>query len=604
MITRVVKDRLADFRTDRRVLVLSALAVPIGVISALVAKGLLWLIALITNLAFFHHWETGPALAGGHHLGWWAVAVPVAGGLIIGLMARFGSDKIRGHGIPEALEAILLGRSRIGIRVAILKPISSAISIGTGGPFGAEGPIIMTGGAFGSIFAQLFHLSAAERKALLVAGAAGGMSAVFATPVAAVLLAVELLLFEWKPRSFIPVAVSAIVASLLRVPLLGPGPMFPVVPHPALSFSQLGVALLIGLGAGLGSGLLTTLVYACEDGFARLPIHWMWWPALGAVVVGVGGLIEPRVLGVGYETIHQMLQGELVGRVLLGLLVLKAIVWSVALGSGTSGGVLAPLLIMGGALGAMLGQPFAPGQSGLWAMLGMSAMMAGTMRSPLTGMIFPLELTRDFNVLPGLLIACVVALGTTVLWLRRSILTEKLARRGQHVAREYSVDLFELIRVAEVMDKNVPSVAADTTVAEFSERIAKGDPAVSSRHGTFLTDSQGCLVGIITRGDLLRALQAADAGCRTVLDAGKTDLVVTYPDETLLQAIAKMLKRDIGRVPVVSREEPRHVVGYLGRSEIMAARSRQHEEEELREQGPFLKWRADPWQGLPETLRS
>ncbi len=572
-------------------------------ISAAVAKALLWLIALITNLAFFHRWATEPALAGGGHLAWWAAAVPVAGGLLIGLMARFGSERIRGHGIPEALEAILLGRSRIGLKVAILKPISSAISIGTGGPFGAEGPIIMTGGAFGSIFAQLFHLSAAERKVLLVAGAAGGMSAVFATPVAAVMLAVELLLFEWKPRSFIPVAVSAIVAWLVRMPLLGSGPMFPILPHSPLSFGQLTVALLIGLGVGLGSSLLTTLVYACEDGFSRLPIHWMWWPALGAVVVGVGGMIEPRVLGVGYETIHQMLRGDLTGPVLLGLLVVKAVVWSVALGSGTSGGVLAPLLIMGGALGAMLGQVLAPGQPGLWAMLGMSAMMAGTMRSPLTGMIFTLELTRDLNVLPGLLITCVAALGTTVLLLRRSILTEKLARRGQHVAREYSVDLFELIRVSDVMDEDVPTVAADTTVAELYNRIVKGDPAICSRRGTFLLDPQGRLAGIITRGDLMRALRAGDAAARTVLAAGNADLVVTYPDEPLNDALAKMLKRDIGRLPVVAREEPHRVVGYLGRGEILAARSRHHEEEELREQGPFLKWRTNAWPRLPGILR-
>ena len=228
-------DRLADFRTDSRVLLLSVLAIPIGVLSALVAKALLWLIAVITNAAFFLRVSAAPVLLRYHHLGYWVVLVPVGGAIVIGLMARYGSEKIRGHGIPEALEAILLGRSLVEPKVAILKPISSAISIGTGGPFGAEGPIIMTGGAFGSIFAQLFHLSAAERKTLLVAGAAGGMSAIFASPVAAVLLAVELLLFEWKPRSFIPVAVASIPAAVLRVPLLGAGPIFPVAPHPIWS---------------------------------------------------------------------------------------------------------------------------------------------------------------------------------------------------------------------------------------------------------------------------------------------------------------------------------------------------------------------------------
>jgi len=581
-------DGLGDFRTDKRVLLLVALAAPVGIISAAVAKALLWLIALVTNLAFFHRLSTSPALPQASHLGAWVIAVPVVGGLIIGLMARFGSEKIRGHGIPEALEAILLGRSLINPTVALLKPISSAISIGTGGPFGAEGPIIMTGGAFGSIFAQLFHLSAAERKTLLVAGAAGGMSAVFAAPVAAVLLAVELLLFEWKPRSFIPVAVSAIVASLLRVPLLGAGPMFPSPLHAPMTAGELGVALLVGLAAGFGSGLLTTLVYACEDLFLKLPIHWMWWPALGAVIVGVGGIIDPRVLGVGYDTIEHLMRGELLGAAVLGLLVAKAVVWSVSLGSGTSGGVLAPLLIMGGALGALLGQWMPAGDPGLWAMIGMAAMMAGTMRSPLTGMVFMLELTHDFNALPALLIGCVAALGVTVLLLRRSILTEKLARRGQHIAREYSVDLFELMRVNDVMDNHAPIIPSDMKVAELSRRIAQGDPLVCDRQGMIIVDGSGKLAGIITRGDVVRALQESPAGEKTVLAAGKTNPTVGYPDETLHDAVEKMLKRDVGRLPIVAREDERRVLGYLGRGDILAARLRNLEEEDVREQGPLL----------------
>ena len=338
-------DELADFSTNGRVLLLSALSLAVGAVSALIAAILIWLIAAITNFAFYHRLSAATIVPQGNHLGCGVVLVPVVGALIIGLMVRFGSDKIRGHGIPEALEAILLGRSPISPKVAILKPFSSAISIGTGGPFGAEGPILMTGGAFGSIFAQQFHLSAAERKTLLVAGAAAGMSAVFATPVAAVLLAVELLLFEWKPRSFIPVAVASIVASVLRVPSLGVGPIFPVFAHAPASGTELVFAAGIGVLAGFGSGLLTMLVYGVEDLFQKLPIHWMWWPAIGAAFVGVGGLVEPRVLGVGYDTIHNLLRGELVGAAVIGLLVAKALVWAIALGSGTSGGVLAPLLI-------------------------------------------------------------------------------------------------------------------------------------------------------------------------------------------------------------------------------------------------------------------
>lgn len=586
--TRMAIDSLADFRTDKRVLRLSLLALPIGVISALVAKGLLWLIAVITNLAFFHRFSAEAVSPAGHHLGYAVIAIPVIGALVIGLMARFGSEKIRGHGIPEALEAILLGRSLIQLKVAILKPISSAISIGTGGPFGAEGPIIMTGGAFGSLFAQLFHLSAAERKTLLVAGAAAGMSAVFATPVAAVLLAVELLLFEWKPRSFIPVAVASLLASMLRVPLLGAGPIFPVTPHSAMGAGELGVALGVGLLAGLGSCLLTALVYGTEDVFERLPIHWMWWPALGAVVVGIGGVIDPRVLGVGYDTIHSLMRGEILGLALLSLLVAKGVVWSIALGSGTSGGVLAPLLMIGGALGALLGQWVSVGDPGLWAMVGMASMMAGTMRSPLTGMVFTLELTHDLNALPALLLGCVAALAVTVLLLRRSILTEKLARRGHHISREYSVDPFEQQRVGEVMERHPPKVRADMKLTEFSNRITKGDPDLSRRQGTLVVDAEGWLVGIITRGDIVRALQQDRAGTLTVFDAAKPEPVVAYPDDSLHDAMACMFKHNVGRLPVVDRDDPRRPVGYLGRGDILAARLRLHEEEEVGEKGTGL----------------
>jgi H+/Cl- antiporter ClcA/CBS domain-containing protein len=580
-------DLLSDFRTDKRVLLLAALAVPIGAIGAVVAKALLWLIAVITNLAFFQRFSVVSVTPQESHIGYWVIAVPVVGALIIGLMARYGSEKIRGHGIPEALEAILLGRSLINPKVAILKPLSSAISIGTGGPFGAEGPIIMTGGAFGSLFAQLFHLTSAERKTLLVAGAASGMAAVFATPVAAVLLAVELLLFEWKPRSFIPVAIAAIVASVFRIPLLGAGPIFPVTPHGAMGGNELLAALLVGLLAGFGSWLLTTLVYTFEDLFQKLPVHWMWWPAIGAVVVGVGGMIDPRVLGVGYDTIHTLMLGQLLGATLIGLLMAKAVVWSVALGSGTSGGVLAPLLIMGGALGALLGQWLPVGDPGLWAMVGMAAMMGGTMRSPLTGMAFTLELTHDLNAMPALFVGCVTALGVTVLLLRRSILTEKLARRGQHIAREYSVDIFELMRVGDVMDQKVPTIPADMTVLKFSEMIERGDSAAGARHAAFIVDVQQKLAGIITRSDVLQALRKNSAGATTVLQAGQTRLISAYPDEPLYDAIAKMLKNNIGRLPVVSREDPGQVLGYLGRADILAARLRHHEEEETRSHGPL-----------------
>ena len=587
MTSRVerAEDRLADFTQDRRVLILSLMAVVIGALSAVVAKILVWLIAVITNLVFYQSYSSEFQSPANHRLGAFVILAPIVGGLVIGLMARFGSEKIRGHGIPEALEAILFGRSRMEPKVAVLKPVSSAISIGTGGPFGAEGPIIMTGGAVGSLFAQMFHLSPAERKTLLVAGAAGGMSAIFAAPVAAVLLAVELLLFEWKPRSFIPVAIAAATAGALRIPLLGSGPIFPVTPHASLGTEGLVLALVAGIIAGLASGVLTTLVYAFEDLFTKLPIHWMWWPAIGGLFVGIGGYLDPRVLGVGYETIHALLRGEIVGMAVAGLLIGKALVWAISLGSGTSGGVLAPLLIMGGALGAMEAHWMPMGDVGLWATIGMAAIMGGTMRSPLTSMVFTLELTHDLNLLPALLVACIAAHAVTVLALRRSILTEKVARRGFHINREYVVDPLMGLRVGEVMDENPPTITSSMKVSDFSDRVAKRDPRLSRRQGTIIVDESGALAGIITRGDVLRAIEQLEKDGLTVLDAGSRNLIVTYPDEILYEAIDKMVRNDIGRLPVVNRENPREVLGYLGRAAVMTARLQRHKEEHEREPG-------------------
>ena len=582
-------DHLRDFTATPRMLQLAAMATVTGTLGALAAYILLRLIALFTNLAYFGRVST-VMVPLPPHLPLSSVAIPVIGSLIIGLMARYGSEKIRGHGIPEAIEAILLGRSFISLKVAILKPISSAISIGTGGPFGAEGPIIMTGGAFGSIFAQLFHLSAAERKTLLVAGAAAGMTAIFDTPVAAVLLAVELLLFEWKPRSFIPVAVASIVASVMRVPLLGAGPIFPVVRHAPVLGTELAFAAGIGVLAGFGSGLLTLLVYAFEDLFQKLPLHWMWWPAIGAIFVGIGGYFEPRVLSMGYVTIHHLLRGEIIGTAIIGLLVAKALVWSIALGSGTSGGVLAPLLIIGGALGALVGAWIPVGDVGLWALIGMAAMMGGTLRSPLTSMVFAVELTRDFNLFPALLAGSVAAFGVTVLVMRRSILTEKLARRGHHITCEYSIDPFEFARVRDVMDKDVATIPATMKLLELSDRIANGDARLSRRQGTLIVDDQSQLVGIITRGDIVRALRLKNSGEMTVAESGSTNLTVTFPDELLHTALTKMLNQDVGRLPVVERNNPKTIVGYLGRASILSARMKIHEEENIRQKG----WHSRP----------
>ncbi|MCA0055070.1 MULTISPECIES: chloride channel protein [unclassified Mesorhizobium] len=567
---------LRDFTTDARVLLIAGIAVVVATAALFAGIILLKLIRLATNVAYFGQFTLADLKLEDTPLGYAAVAVPVIGALIIGLMARYGSEKIRGHGIPEAIEAILLGRSRLDAKVAVLKPLSSAISIGSGGPFGAEGPIIMTGGAIGSLIAQMLPVSDNERKTLLVAGAAAGMTTVFGTPIAAIMLAVELLLFEWTPRSFIPVAVAAIVAEVERTMLHMPGPIFPFQGGMAISFAGLGGWVLIGVAAGLLSALLTQMVYACEDGFQKLPIHWMWWPMLGGLVVGIGGLIEPQALGVGYDNISTMLDGRTIATAALLLLVVKAVIWSVALGSGTSGGVLAPLLIMGGAMGAVLAGFLPAADPGFWALLAMAATMGGTMRAPLTATFFAVELTGNTHVLVPLIAACAAAHAVTVLLMKRSILTEKIARRGHHLVREYRVDPFALTRVHEVMTTQVQSVPATMTLHGAAAFLT----APETRHPSFpVIDGNRQVLGLIDPPAILRWRRAGKHRTTTLGDllAG-SKVTLAYPDEYLEGLSDKLLTANVSHLPVVARDDGT-LVGYVGWKDLMRVRSRKQAEE-------------------------
>ena len=468
---------LRDFTVDRRVWLISGLAIIVGVGGAALAVILLRAIALATNLFYYHRFSLAMVGPAGSPLGYWMVLVPVVGGIIVGIMARYGSDKIRGHGIPEAIEAILLNGARVEPRIAILKPISAAIAIGSGGPFGAEGPIIMTGGAFGSLLAQWVKLTDAERTTLLVAGAAAGMSATFAAPFAAVLLAVELLLFEWRPRSLVPVAFASVTAAVLRVIWLGAGPLFPLsttaIPG-GLRFVAL--AAMLGVVVGLAAAALSRMMYGFEDVFGKLPVHWMWWPAIGGLGVGIGGLFFPRGLGVGYDNIASPAAGHATLALVFGVIVFKSLMWAFSLGSGTSGGVLAPLLMIGASLGALsahlLHMPEGP-----LALLGMGAMLAGALGSPLTAIVFSIELTHALPALLPLVIACIAAYTITSLIMPRSILTEKLGRRGHHLTREYGVDPLEMVSVEDAMtdiaDEHTPILTEVPEVYTFGDETCR-----------------------------------------------------------------------------------------------------------------------------------
>ena len=574
---------LGDFTTGTRVLVITLIAIGIGFISAYVAKALLALIGFFTNLFFYGRLDTSLVSPAGHHLGPFVILVPVLGALVIGVMARYGSDRIRGHGIPEAIEAILINGSRIDAKVALLKPISAAISIGSGGPFGAEGPIIMTGGACGSLVAQYFHLTSAERKTLLVAGAAAGMSATFAAPVAAVLLSVELLLFEWKPRSLIPVALASATAAATRRYIMGIGPLFPVPPHPVfIGPSGLTGCVIAGLLAGGLSAVLTLAVYAAEDGFLELPFHWMWWPALGGLAIGIGGWIFPQALGVGYDTIGTLLQGDTGLRLILGVLLVKSTIWALSLGSGTSGGVLAPLLMMGGALGGLEARVLPFEGLGFWPLVSMGAILGGTMRSPFTGVIFALELTHDVNMLLPLLVAVSIAHGFTVLTLRRSILTEKVSRRGFHVSREYAVDPLEILFVREVMRTNVFAVGLDTPAASLRHAL-HGGPDRRPQRLYPVVDADGRLVALITRHELQQIVETDRwPNVAAFVRASRRTPTVAHPDESLRVVVYRMAGSGLTRFPVVERGDGR-LVGMISLTDLLTARTRNLEAEQRRE---------------------
>jgi H+/Cl- antiporter ClcA/CBS domain-containing protein len=562
-------------------LLVVALALPVGAGGALAAWVLTRLIGLITNTVFHHRVSTA-LVSPGESAAWWIVLLaPVVGGLIVGVMARYGSEKIRGHGMPEAIEAILLGGSKVEPRVAVLKPISAAVSIGTGGPFGAEGPIIMTGGALGSLLAQCLRLTADERKTLLVAGSAAGMAAIFNSPLASICLAAELLLFEWRPRSLVPVGLAVVVATVLRHHLLGTGAIFPV--HGALHLRDVvyPLCILSGIVSALLAILATVLVYLSEDLFRRLPVHWMWWPAIGGVVIGLGGLVVPQALGVGYDVIDAELTGRIGLGLVVGILVVKTLIWSFSLGSGTSGGVLAPMFMVGGAIGALEGHLFPHVGAGFWATVGLAGVLGGVMRSPLTGVVFSLELTRRWDALLPLAAAAFTAYCVSVLLLKRSVLTEKIARRGYHLSREYDVDPLEIVFVSEVMLTDVIELEHQLPVADALAEL--GGLEQSWRQRLYpVVDDTGSMLGVVTRGDLLAA--GAGAGdTRSVAELMLPDPVITYANQPLRAVAEEMAMEDVTALPVVDREDESRVVGIVTLRHLLAGRRRDQVEARERE---------------------
>ena len=558
---------------DMRVLIVCAWAVALALVTGFVAQALMAIIALVTNISFYGRISTAFVSPAGNHLGWIVLFVPAIGGVIVGIMARYGSKAIRGHGIPEAMEQVLLNESRIPARVTFLKPLSAAVSIGTGGPFGAEGPIIATGGALGSLVGQLTKMNASERKTLLAAGAAAGMAATFGSPVSAVLLAIELLLFEFRPRSIIPVALASAAATAVRMAYAGTEPIFamPLLARP--SGEALATYAVIGAIVGWMAVYVTRAVYWVEDLFEKLPIHWMWWPAIGGLAVGAVGMFAPRTLGVGYDNIEGIVSGKIVGQTVLILCIAKFISWSISLGSGTSGGTLAPLFTIGGGAGVVLGElaamqfPHFGVDARICALVGMAAMFAGASRALLASVVFAFETTlQPLGLLP-LLAGCTAGYLVSALLMRNTIMTEKLARRGVRVPSEYHADYLDRIQVADACTREVKTLRADATVADAREML-------ETHQGFPVIDSTGHLIGVITRRDY-----AGKAAETRIGDLVQHPPSIVFLDNSLRDAADHMVRENVGRLPVVTREDPGRVIGIITRSDLLSAHARRLRED-------------------------
>ncbi len=578
-----------------RLIFISLLAVLVAGCSTLAAHVLHALIGGITQLAFFGKFSTEWAPADDHTRGAWVIVIPALGGGLIALMARYGSRAIIGHGIPEVMQQVLANRSRITPRVALLKPLSSAISIGTGGPYGAEGPVIATGGAVGSLLGQALAMTASERKILLSAGAAAAMTAIFGSPVAATLLAVELLLFELRARSLIPVAIAAASAQALRFIWGEHAALFPLAPPENLGApgSSLLIFACIGICAGVLAVVANHAVHQAEKGFARLPVHWMWCPVIGGLFVGLIGCWEPRVFGAGYDVIGALLTGNLPLSVVALVCGLKLVVWIVSLGSGTSGGTLAPMLVVGGGLGALVAAIFnalsiSEISPGLAALAGMVAFFAGGSRAFFASIVLGVEITQQAGVLWPVATAATASLAMAHVLSARSLMTTPVEQRGVRVPMEFDADVFAHVTVARVMEKKPGTVSVRMKVAALADRIGANDPGVCHHTALLVTDEQGALVGIITRRDLLAAIERgeADEELGTVMTR---DLLCAYPDEALHDAIERMHAHDVGRLPVVSRANPRELLGYLGRAAVLSARRLRWQENNQTEPGWFTR---------------
>lgn len=555
-------------------------AVLVGAVAGLVAQALLALIQLFTNIFFYGRFSFAYSIPAHHHLGLWIILIPPIGALLVGVMIHFWEPTLKGHGIPEAMESVLFGHSRMRLRVALLKPLATAFAIGTGGPFGAEGPIIQTGAALGSLFGQAVGLTPYYRRVLLASGAAAGMAATFTAPMAGILVAIELLLFELRARSFIPVALAASVATGVRIHFAGWAPLFPTPMFRLTGMNELWLFALLGLVMGAAGIIMIRVLSWLEDFFDELPVpnRLIWAPVIGGFLLGGIGYFYPQVLGTSYDTIRDMLNDRLNLANLTGISFAKFWALVLSLGSGTTGGVFAPSLVVGGGIGAsfaILFRHIAPGlvsDPAFYALAAMGGMFGGIARAPLTSIVFLFELSHNPNAILPLIICVMISDAVVRLCSRDSIMTVKLVKRGLIILQDYSVPVLMRARIDQVMRKEFSLLHADDELQKVLETFVPGELGLIP-----VIEQGGELVGIVEPHDLLRT-EPPDHHF-TMRELARRDYVLAYLGESVDQVHREMMLKNTENVVVVAPDDNRKPVGIARANDILQLRRWLMEEE-------------------------
>ena len=578
--------RTAEEREEARIGLLTLISGGIGFAAGIIAYILYHLIGLLTNLFFYQRIDISFASPQFNKLGLLVVLVPAFGGLVAGLMIKYGSTKIIGHGIPEAIESVLLGKSKIEPKVGVLKALSAAFTIESGQPFGAEGPIIQTGGAFGSFIGQVISVTPSERRILLAAGAGAGMAATFGTPISAVFLVIELLLFEFRVKSLVPVAIASAIGAWMHIYLITPKPLFSTPGYNFGGLNTLPFYILLGVLSGVLGTALSRGLYKSEDLFRKIPLGQPWLPTLGGLIVGAIGFFVPQTLGVGYDVINNIIDAQVAISLALLILVAKAVSWMLSMGSQTSGGTLAPLFTIGSSLGLVFGTgvvtafPNLGVPPGVFAIAAMAAVFGTASRAPFASIVFALEVTEDYQGVLPVIVTVVIAELVGEYLMADSIMTEKLTRRGLRVRHIYEYNPLRQIRISMLMS---PLVAVDSKESVLELFRKMNDPHHHlARRKRVVVLKDGKAVGIAERSQLYEGAARADPQL-TVAEVCSKSFLTIKENEFGFEALRLMTLNDVAFLVVVDRDNK--PVGYVSRGDLIRAQKDKIADDTIVEKG-------------------